>query len=75
MGSNLIGSTRFQTDKFNLGMICFIVILLYVVVGILTYKYIINKWDNTKFERVWFSCVWIVLIPLYTIHLLHNRKN
>ena len=56
-------------------MIWFIVILLYVVVGILTYKYIINKWDNTKFEKVWFSCVWIALIPLYVIHLLHNRKN
>ncbi len=56
-------------------MIWFIVILLYVIIGILTYKHIINKWDNTKFEKVWFSCVWIALIPLYAIHLLHNRKN
>lgn len=56
-------------------MIWFIVILLYVVVGIRTYKYIIDKWNNTKFEKVWFSCVWIVLIPLYAIYLLHNKKN
>lgn len=33
-------------------MIWFIVILLYVVIGILAYEYIINKWDNTKFEKV-----------------------
>lgn len=75
MGSSPIGSTKFQTDKFDLGMIWFIVILLYAIVCILTYKYIINKWDNTKFEKVWFSCVWIALLPLYAIHLLHNRKN
>lgn len=75
MGSSPIGGTKFQTDKFNLDMIWFIVILLYVIVGILTYKYIINKCDNTKFEKVWFSCVWIALIPLYIIHLVHNRKN
>ena len=55
-------------------MIGFIAAFVYAVVGVLIYKNVISKWDNTKFEKVWFSCVWVVLIPLYIVHFLHNKK-
>ena len=55
-------------------MIGFIAAFVYAVVGVLTYKNVISKWDNTKFEKVWFSCVWVALIPLYIVHFLHNKK-
>lgn len=54
-------------------MIWLIVFIVYAIIGILAYKYIISKWDNTKFEKVWFSCVWIALIPLYIIHYFYNK--
>lgn len=50
-----------------------IVFIVYVILGIIAYKLFINKWDNTAFEKVWFSCVWITLIPLYCIHYVHNK--
>jgi len=56
-------------------MMWFIVFIVYVVMGVLSYKQVISKWDNTKFEKVWFSCVWVTLIPLFIIHLLHNMKE
>ena len=55
-------------------MIWLLIALVYVVIGILTYRYVISKWDNTQFEKVWFSCVWVTLIPLYIIHWLHNKE-
>lgn len=55
-------------------MIWLILILVYAVIGCLTYRYIINGWENTKFEKIWFSCVWITLLPLYVVHIYHNKE-
>lgn len=39
-------------------MIWFIVIFIYVLIGILSYYKVFSKWkDNTKFEQIWFSAV------------------
>ena len=56
-------------------MIWFTVIFIYVLIGILSYYKVFSKWkDNTKFEQIWFSTVWITTIPLYLIHYYHNKE-
>lgn len=49
-----------------------IVLIVWLIGIVVAYKFIISKWDNTKFEKVWFSIIWPCLIPLYIIHLIHN---
>lgn len=56
-------------------MIWLILAILYAGFGSLAYKTVISKWDNTIFEKVWFSCVWVTLIPLFIIHWLHNTSK
>ena len=56
-------------------MIWFIIIFIYVLIGILSYYKVFSKWkDNTKFEQIWFSAVWITTIPLYLIHYYNNKE-
>ena len=55
-------------------MITILAIILYVLIGIFTYKKFIYKWDNPKFEKIWFSCLWITLLPLYIIRKLQGLQ-
>ena len=56
-------------------MIWFTIIFIYVLIGILSYYKVFSKWkDNTKFEQIWFSTVWITTIPLYLINYYHNKE-
>lgn len=48
-----------------------VVAVIWIIGGFVTYNCVIKDWDNTKFEKVWFSCVWPVLLPLFVIHWLH----
>ena len=49
-------------------MIWFTIIFIYVLIGIISYYKVFSKWkDNTKFEQIWFSTVWITTIPLYLL--------
>lgn len=45
------------------------------IVGIfLVYKYYFKKsTSNTKFEKIYFSTIWPLLLPLYAIHYTHNN--
>lgn len=53
-------------------MVWGIIILILWLVGIpVSYFTIINKWENSKFEKIWFSCIWPLLIPLNLIHRIH----
>ena len=46
------------------------VILLWVLGGIFTYNFLIKKWESTtKFEKIWFSVVWPIILLLYLINL------
>ena len=47
-------------------------IVIYVICGILAYKYGLNDIES-KFEKIWFSIFWILLVPLYIIHYIHNN--
>ena len=56
-------------------MIWWIVAAILYIIGIfIAYYCFIEKWeDRIKFEKVWFSCFWVVLPPLYLIHRIYNR--
>lgn len=51
-----------------------IVGILYLVSIVLAYQ-VIKGWGKSKFETIWYSIFWPVLIPLYMIHVWHNRKK
>lgn len=55
-------------------MIYGIIIGIIWFIGIfVSYFLVMKNWDNSTFEKIWFSVVWPVLIPLYGIHYLHNK--
>jgi hypothetical protein len=45
--------------------------IAWVIGAILAYQ-VIKKWGKSKFETIWYSFFWPVLIPLYLIHKIHN---
>lgn len=48
--------------------------VLYVIIGILAYQFVFSKIDSqTKFEQIWFSVLWICVLPLYPIYWLHKK--
>jgi len=48
------------------------ILLAYIIVGVFTYD-LIDDYKGSKWERVWLSAFWIMLIPLYIIHWLHKK--
>ena len=50
-----------------------IVLIIWILGGIISYNFFIKKWDNIKFEKIWFSCVWPCLIPLYIIYYIKDK--
>lgn len=53
-------------------MIITLIISIYILGIIITYD-VIKNWNNTNFEKIWFSIVWPILAPLYIIHWLYNK--
>lgn len=56
-------------------MFWLIVFLVVWIVGIpFAYKLWIGKWtDHTKFDKLYFSVIWPLVLILAGIHALHNR--
>lgn len=50
-------------------------LVLWAIGGVVAYNWKIKFWDNSKFEKIWFSCFWPLLIPLYVIHYIHNHHS
>jgi positive regulator of sigma E activity len=51
-----------------------IVLLVWIIGGFIAYNKYINKWeDKSKGEKVYFSVIWPLLLPLYLIHWIHNN--
>lgn len=48
-----------------------LIVLLYLIIAFFAYKYVIVKWDNKEWEKVIFSLIWILIIPLWAIYKLH----
>lgn len=49
-----------------------IVAVVWIIGAIIAYP-IIKKWEKSTAETIWFCLIWPCLIPLYIIHLLHNK--
>ena len=55
-------------------MITLICILVYLVIAFLVYQKFTKNWtSHPTWERIYFAVIWILLIPLYCIHWLHNK--
>lgn len=47
-------------------------IIAYILIGVFSYKKYISKMDLTKFEKIWFSVLWVTLLPLYGIRKIQE---
>ena len=53
-----------------------IVILVVWLLGAVTsYELVFKKWteDATKFEQIWYSVIWFLVLILYGIHSIHMK--
>ena len=68
MSSSLIGATI----KYYI-MIYIIGIIIYVLIAWFVYNKITSKWlSNSKAMNIYFSIMWILLMPLYIIYKIHK---
>jgi len=52
-------------------MLTFLIILIYLVLAFVAYKYFISKWNNAEWEKILFSLIWIIVLPIWGIYKLH----
>ena len=54
----------------------YIILLAIWIIGIpVSYFKFIKNFDNNQFEKITFSIIWPLLLPLYLIHYLHNKDG
>lgn len=49
-----------------------IIAILYSLIAVEVY-YKMSDYQGKKWERIWLSTFWIILVPLYCIWWLHNK--
>jgi len=55
-------------------MITVICILIYLLIAFGAYKFIISKWEeHSKFERIYFSLIWLPILPIYIAQWVHDK--
>lgn len=42
------------------------------IIGAVIAWFIIKKWNNPMSEKIYFTLVWPLIIPLFIIHYFHN---
>ena len=47
-------------------------ILIYLIIGFFTYKFVVSKWNMPKWEKIWTSLSWICIIPLYGVRKIQE---
>ena len=52
-------------------MVTFLIILAYLIIAFIAYKFCISKWDNKEWEKILFSLIWILVLPLLLIYKIH----
>lgn len=53
-------------------MVMWILLVLWLIGIPVSYKWFINKWNQSKGEKIYFSIIWPLLIPLYVVYLIHK---
>ena len=57
-------------------MVYGIIALIYVIGIFVTYFCFAKNWDSqSKAEKIYFSIIWPLLIPLYLFHVIHNALS
>lgn len=51
----------------------YIIAAVWLIGIFVAYFCVIKKWDNPMLEKIWFSIVWPLLIPLYIIHVIRKK--
>lgn len=55
-------------------MVYGIIALIYIIGIFVTYFCFAKNWDKqSKAAKIYFSIIWPLLIPLYIVHLIHNK--
>ena len=49
------------------------IVVVYIIGIILSYKFVTSKWNNSKIENIYYSLIWVLLIPLFIVHYIHNK--
>ena len=52
-------------------MVAFLIILAYLAIAFVSYKYAISKWNNKVWEKVIFSLIWPLTWIVWGIYKLH----
>ena len=55
-----------------MSLIWFVVLAVWLIGIPVSYKYFISKWNKAKGEKIYFSIIWPLVLPLYLVHLIHN---
>ena len=49
------------------------IVIIYLLIAFGVYELIIKKWDGkSTFEKIYFSLIWILVLPLWLIHKAYN---
>ena len=51
----------------------YIILALYIVLGILSYVFVFNKWDKPVFDKVWFAIFWPAVLVAWVFHKVYNN--
>ena len=52
-------------------MLTLLIVLIYLVIAFVAYKYFISKWNNKEWEKVVFSLIWPLTLIVWGIYKLH----
>ena len=54
-------------------MMIWLIVILYLVIAYFAYNKEIKTWNNKLWEKIIFSLIWILALPLYAIWWLHKN--
>lgn len=50
-----------------------ILLVVWAIGAFVTYHKYINRWKQGKAEKIYYSILWPLVLPLYGIYCLHNK--
>ena len=51
----------------------YIIIAVIWLIGSVVTWFVVKKWNMKKWEKIWCCILWPCLVPLYIIHVIHNK--
>lgn len=53
----------------------YIILAIYVVIGILAYVFVISKWTKPLWEKIWYSFFWVAVFIAWLGHKFYNNMK